>query len=89
MNETPNPPAFPTTKPLDGWGDPHQGMTLRDWFAGIAPEPTPDAIATQQGIDRGRNPYNDSYKPALRSRDQIIAALRYAYADAMLEERAK
>lgn len=29
-----NPPAFPTTMPLDGWGDPNQGMTLRDWFAG-------------------------------------------------------
>jgi hypothetical protein len=26
-------PAFPTTKPLDGWGDPNQGMTLRDYFA--------------------------------------------------------
>lgn len=26
-------PAFPTTKPLDSWGDPHQGMTLRDYFA--------------------------------------------------------
>jgi len=31
-----NPPAFPTPKPLDGWGDPNQGMTLRDWFAGQA-----------------------------------------------------
>lgn len=31
-----NPPAFPTTMPLDGWGDPNQGMTLRDWFAGQA-----------------------------------------------------
>lgn len=27
-------PAFPTTKPLDGWGDPAQGMTLRDYYAG-------------------------------------------------------
>ena len=26
-------PAFPTTKPLDSWGDPNQGMTLRDYFA--------------------------------------------------------
>lgn len=87
MNETPeNPPAFPVQ---DCAAFQCHGMTLRDWFAGIAPEPTPDAIATQQGIDRGRNPHNDSYKPALRSRDQIIAALRYAYADAMLEERAK
>ena len=28
-----NEPAFPTTKPLDSWGDPNQGMTLRDYFA--------------------------------------------------------
>jgi hypothetical protein len=25
--------AFPTTKPLDSWGDPNQGMDLRDYFA--------------------------------------------------------
>jgi hypothetical protein len=29
-------PAFPTTKPLEGWGDPNQGMTLRDYFAAKA-----------------------------------------------------
>lgn len=29
-------PAFPTTKPLDSWGDPNQGMTLRDYFAAKA-----------------------------------------------------
>lgn len=29
-------PAFPTTKPLDSWGDPNQGMTLRDYFAAQA-----------------------------------------------------
>ena len=29
-------PAFPTTKPLEHWGDPNQGMTLRDYFAGQA-----------------------------------------------------
>jgi len=31
-----NPTAFPTTKPLDGWGDPNKGMTLRDYFANSA-----------------------------------------------------
>ena len=25
--------AFPTTKPLDSWGDPNAGMDLRDYFA--------------------------------------------------------
>lgn len=29
-------PAFPTTKPLESWGDPNQGMTLRDYFAAKA-----------------------------------------------------
>ena len=29
-------PAFPTTKPLDSWDDPNQGMTLRDYFAAKA-----------------------------------------------------
>jgi hypothetical protein len=28
--------AFPTTKPLDSWGDPNQGMDLRDYFAAKA-----------------------------------------------------
>jgi len=28
--------AFPTTKPLDSWDDPHQGMDLRDYFAAKA-----------------------------------------------------
>ena len=27
-------PAFPTTAPLESWGDPNKGMSLRDWFAG-------------------------------------------------------
>lgn len=26
-------PAFPTTKPLEHWGDPNQGMTLREYAA--------------------------------------------------------
>jgi hypothetical protein len=28
--------AFPTTKPLDSWDDPNQGMDLRDYFAAQA-----------------------------------------------------
>jgi hypothetical protein len=28
--------AFPTTKPLDSWDDPNQGMDLRDYFAAKA-----------------------------------------------------
>lgn len=29
-------PAFPTTKPLEHWGDPNAGMSLRDYFAAAA-----------------------------------------------------
>jgi hypothetical protein len=29
-------PAFPTTKPLDYWGDPNQGLSMRDYFAAAA-----------------------------------------------------
>ena len=64
-------------------------VDLRDYFAIHAPEPIDEDIATQQRYDRGRNPHNDSYKPPLRSREQIIAYLRYCYADALLAERAK
>ena len=46
-------PAFPTTKPLEHWGDPNQGMTLRDYFAAKAmqsicnvwPRITPESTA--------------------------------------------
>lgn len=63
------------------------GMTLRDWFAGILPAPEESVVQTQQSLDRSRNPHNDSHKPQLRSRDQIIAELRYRQADAMLAAR--
>jgi len=36
--------AFPTTKPLDSWDDPNQGMDLRDYFA---------AKALQLYVERG------------------------------------
>ena len=29
-------PAFPSKVPFEHWGDPNQGMSLRDWFAGMA-----------------------------------------------------
>jgi len=36
MSDNTGGPAFPTTKPLESWGDPNQGMTLRDYFAAKA-----------------------------------------------------
>jgi hypothetical protein len=65
------------------------GMSLRDYFAIRAPEPTPEYITSEGERDRLANPHGDSYKPARRSRLEIIAGYRYAYADAMLAQRSK
>lgn len=81
---------YPSAFPLAGGGiqgSDAKGMTLRDWFATHAPEPTTERMATERGIDRGRNPHNDSHKPPLRDTDQIRAELAYRYADAMLAAR--
>ena len=69
MNNT---PAFPTTKPLDSWGDPNQGMTLRDYFAAKAMQATVDAWI-QRSI----------YPPT----DDEVAKNAYVIADAMLKAR--
>ena len=82
-------PAFPCEGGEASGLYPNPGMTLRDWFATFAPQPSADAILAEQQMDKARNPYNDSYKPPLRSRDQIVADLRWAYADTMLSRRAK
>jgi hypothetical protein len=66
-----------------------RGMSLRDYFAAQAPEPSIEDITREQSIDRGKNPHNDSYKPRLREREEIICFLRYKRADAMLAEREK
>lgn len=65
------------------------GMTLRDYFAAHAPQPSQEAINTEIRLDKARNPYNEPHKPRLRDQAEIIAHLRYEYADAMLAERAK
>lgn len=49
------------------------GMTLRDWFAGIADD---------QAID----PYR-TFSPDFQNRTNTDVQARYAYADAMLAER--
>ena len=62
-------------------------ITPRDVFAMMAPEPTKEAVDMEKDRDRMRNPHNDSYKPRIRSRSEIVAELKYRYADAMLEAR--
>ena len=64
-------PAFPTTKPLDSWGDPNQGMDLRDYFAAKA----------LTGMLGSRNPNTPRFHP------EDDAAYVYAVADAMLKAR--
>lgn len=61
------------------------GLTKREWFAGMAPEPSQEEIERQQMRDRNKNPYNEPCKPRIRERLEIIAALKYAYADAMIK----
>ena len=63
------------------------GMSLRDWFAGQAPEPSDDYVNLQRSMDAQRNPHNDPYKPQPRTTLAIKAQYRYEYADAMLAAR--
>jgi len=45
-----------------------------------APMPTDAQIQAQHTIDIQQNPHNDSYKPAIRSTDEIIIDLKIKYA---------
>lgn len=78
MSGAENPAAFPMGNPTDGG---HDGMTLRDWFAG-------QALA-------GFTAANDAMLRALaalaeeegQNTSQIVARLSYERADAMLAAR--
>lgn len=63
------------------------GMTLRDYFAGQASEPTDEWLDIMQNFDRNRNPYNEGHKPRPRSYFELCADWRYQYADAMIAAR--
>ena len=67
-------PAFPTTKPLEHWGDPNQGMTLRDYFAGKA----------MQALITGPDVMDDHYE---EETNEYVAKRSYFIADAMLKAR--
>ena len=68
-------PAFPTTKPLEHWGDPNQGMTLRDYFAA-------KAMTTM---------FYPAIMESIRTDEDLdclkVAGFAYAIADAMLKAR--
>jgi hypothetical protein len=65
--------AFPTTKPLDSWGDPNAGMDLRDYFA---------AKAMQAIITRC-----DEKSSEIEHIDTWIGSYAYVVADAMMKTR--
>ena len=66
-----NEPAFPN-EGFNGWGEPFQGMTLRDYFAAKAMQGFL-AYATHKGI----------YAPP----DNELASAAFQLADAMLKAR--
>ncbi|MDN7703298.1 hypothetical protein QZM15_32965 [Burkholderia sp. AU44665] len=82
-------PAFPChTNPRPGTiNEAPQGMTIRDYFAIRAPEPTSERMAMERRCDHNRNPYNEAHKPTIRSDVEIRCDLAYEYADAMIRAR--
>lgn len=84
-------PAFPLLNPKIGYHadiiQQAEGLSVRDWFAAHAPEPSQDYLDMEYQLDRHRNPHNDPHKPQSRSPLQIKAQYRFAYADAMLAAR--
>lgn len=96
MTQNDGGPAFPRV-PFDVndyTGDGSQGMALRDWFAGHCFSQAVEDYGqpglgdnSKQRKDRG-NPVLP-YATAEMSRETIIAAQAYRYADAMLAERSR
>jgi hypothetical protein len=79
--------AFPTTKPLDSWGDPNQGMDLRDYFAAKA---MPLAFKVWENYhlsDENDATYKTSNFQADGSYQELIANTAYQMADAMIRAR--
>lgn len=86
-----NPPAFPLANQYTANGESicvgQSGMSLRDYIAIHAPEPAREDVHFVMQMEQQANPHNDSYKPRRRGEAEIRCALRYKFADAMLEER--
>lgn len=73
--------AYPGAEYFDRY---HDGMTLRDYFAADAPIKLGDAIAVEY---QANIPHMSDAE--ILQVFATLARLRYQYADAMLEERAK
>jgi hypothetical protein len=68
--------AFPTTKPLDSWGDPNAGMDLRDYFAAKALPPLlQDYLKSMDWlIDVPMEHFSMATKVAYQIADEMIKA---------------
>lgn len=77
-------PAFPTTMPLEDWGDPNQGMTLRDWFAGQAINGL-CSLADDRSIPMDKTP--EEKEEQFNEWAKADAKWSYCIADAMLAAR--
>ena len=75
-------PAFPT--PWAGGTQTQGGMTLRDWFAGNAPVEVFEAAAACGYPDLFEAMNNEKQRIAVF---KALVAMRFEYADAMLEAR--
>jgi hypothetical protein len=72
--------AFPTTKPLDSWGDPNQGMDLRDYFAAKSMQ----GLLSNVELIRG---HFDIAKDKNIKPINVLVEESYQIADAMMEAR--
>ena len=73
--------AFPTTKPLDSWGDPNAGMDLRDYFAAKAMQEILKDYFMEDRYIGDKLDFVDMYT------EERVAQLSYAMANAMMEAR--
>ena len=69
-------PAFPCAETQ--YSNSVPGMTLRDWFAGIATDKDIESVLDETGMP---------WRPIGTKASRVMA--RYFYADSMLAERAK
>ena len=89
MNQ-PFKPAFPPSIGSTPGGHAltgERGMSLRDWFATFAPEPSEEDYKFAFEQDRIKDPHND--RGQRRDRKQIRAQFKFSHADAMIIEGQK
>ena len=83
-------PAFPVVPTMEGagqWGYAYPGMTLRDWFAGMADVTNiqADSVGTVEKILGMPCPIDPVEK--IRWQFDFLAMMKGMFADAMLAER--